>query len=704
MTSVCKPPTLYLPPSLPILQELVLPTPQPVTSLAGRTALHVPAWEKITSNQWTLQAIKGYKLDFKDQPQQSHKPQTVETRQQSKLISEEVQKLLEKGAIQEVTEDEEGFYSRLFLVPKKDGQMRPVINLRPLNQFLVHNHFKMEGMHVVRDLLLKNDWMTRIDLKDAYFTIPINPIHWKYLRFKWLARTYQFTCLPFGLASAPRVFTKILRPVVGFLRSKGIRCVIYLDDILLLEQDKSRLIEHTATTVLLLEALGFLVNYPKSALEPAQKLIFLGFTIDSVMKELSLPQEKMEVIVKEAKSILELQKISARSLAQLIGKMSAALLAIQPAPLHYRSLQNLKHIALKKKGYDGKIRLSLSARKDLEWWVHNLSEWNGRAIQAPDPTLVIETDASKKGWGAYSQGIMTGGCWNAQEAQLHINSLEMMAAFFAIKAFAKECQQITILLLTDNISVVAHINTMGGTKSQLLTSQVKDLWAWCLQRQISVTAQHLPGLDNVTADYLSRHLTDRTDWMLDPSIFQCLETIWGPLQVDLFATRFTRQLHRFYSWRPDPEAEATDALVQSWSNIRGYAHPPWCLISRVLLKVRSDKATTVLITPLWHTQAWFPTLLELLVDYPVLLPQVQQIIAPSPNCVGPVQETVPQLVAWKVSGKDSELERFQKELSTSSSVHGGRKPTQITIQHGGLGKAGVPHKVFVPFRQISQMC
>ena len=120
----------------------------------------------------------------------------------------------------------------------------------------------------------------------------------------------------------------------------------------------------------LLEALGLLVNYP-------QKLIFLGYTIDSVMKELSIPQEKMEVIVKEAKAILELQKSSARSLAQLIGKMSAALVAIQPAPLHYRSLLNLKHIALKKKGYDGKIGLSLSARKDLKWWVHNLSEWNG---------------------------------------------------------------------------------------------------------------------------------------------------------------------------------------------------------------------------------------------------------------------------------------------------------------------------------------
>ena len=157
IASVLKPPTLQLPPTLPILQDLALPTPQPVNRLAGRTAVHLPAWEKITSNQGTLQAVEGYKLEFKDQPQQSHRPQTVETRHQLRAISEEIQKLLEKGAIQEVSEDKEGFYSRLFLVPKKDGQMRPMINLRPLNQFLVHNHFKMEGMHVVRDLLQKND-------------------------------------------------------------------------------------------------------------------------------------------------------------------------------------------------------------------------------------------------------------------------------------------------------------------------------------------------------------------------------------------------------------------------------------------------------------------------------------------------------------------------------------------------------------------
>ena len=86
----------------------------------------------------------------------------LESHHKARAISEEIQKLTQKGARQEVNEDEEGFYSRLFLVPK-DGQMRLVNNLWPLNQFLFHNHFKMEGIHVVRDLQ-KNDWMTRMHI------------------------------------------------------------------------------------------------------------------------------------------------------------------------------------------------------------------------------------------------------------------------------------------------------------------------------------------------------------------------------------------------------------------------------------------------------------------------------------------------------------------------------------------------------------
>ena len=85
--------------------------------------------------------------------------------------------MLQKGAITEIpqVEAKQGFYSSLFLVPKKDGGMRPVINLKRLNEYVVPHHFKMEGIHILRDLLKRNDWMTKVDLKDAYFRSQFTP-------------------------------------------------------------------------------------------------------------------------------------------------------------------------------------------------------------------------------------------------------------------------------------------------------------------------------------------------------------------------------------------------------------------------------------------------------------------------------------------------------------------------------------------------
>ena len=223
--------------------------------------------------------------------------------------------------------------------------------------------------------------------------------------------------------------------------------------------------------------------------------------------------------------------------------------------------------------------MSLGARKDPALVGGKPSHLEWESSSRGEHRCSDRDRCLKNRLGSFLQGILTGGCWNAQEAELHINSLEMLAAFYAIKAFIKNCQGISVLLRMDNMSVVTYVNRMGGTRSPLLTAQAIDLWSWCLQRKITVAAQYIPGPENVTADYLSRHLRDRTDWVLEPTIFNCINSQLGPLQVDLFATRFSKQLPRFFSWRPDPEAEATDAFAQSWTNIQGFAHPPWCLIS-----------------------------------------------------------------------------------------------------------------------------
>jgi len=155
------------------------------------------------------------------------------------------------------------FISRLFLVEKGPGtgEFRPVINLKALNRFLPKEKFKMEGLHTARSLLRKGDYMMKLDLKD--YAVPIHPESRKYLRFQFKGTIYEFRCLPFGLSLAPRVFTRILCPIVAKLRSEGIRTVIYLDDLLLIHHQKDTLSEIFLYVRRLLSSLGFIVKLEK---------------------------------------------------------------------------------------------------------------------------------------------------------------------------------------------------------------------------------------------------------------------------------------------------------------------------------------------------------------------------------------------------------------------------------------------------------
>ena len=117
-----------------------------------------------------------------------------------------------KNAIESVY-NTKGFFSSMFTVPQKDGGWRPTINLKCLNAYLAVSHFKMEGIGSLKDVLQEGDFMGKIDLEDAYLSVPVHLEHRDFLKFSWRRKIYQFRPLPFGLATAPRVFTKILWPL-----------------------------------------------------------------------------------------------------------------------------------------------------------------------------------------------------------------------------------------------------------------------------------------------------------------------------------------------------------------------------------------------------------------------------------------------------------------------------------------------------------
>ena len=137
-------------------------------------------------------------------------------------------------------------------------------NLSTLNSFVRHHHFKIEDLKVVADSLRPLDFMCKIDLRAAYFSVPIHQVHQKLLLFHFRNVTYQFKCRPFCLTSAPWVFTKMLKPLIVYVRRLGLRICIYLDDMLILNSQREGAMRDAMLMLHLLENLRFVVNMQNS--------------------------------------------------------------------------------------------------------------------------------------------------------------------------------------------------------------------------------------------------------------------------------------------------------------------------------------------------------------------------------------------------------------------------------------------------------
>ena len=309
--------------------------------LTGRTSYFYDNWESINASSQVLNIISGYKIPFVKEPYQYHHPMTQANSDEERiLIEEEINNLLAKDAIEEIPMSELYYSSSMFLVAKKSGVKRPVLNLKPLNKFVPHQTFKMEGIHLLKDFLKPNYFMTKLDLSDAYYSIPIDKHSRRYLQFIFEGDIYQFKALVFGLNTAPRTFSKCMKPVVAFIRSKGILIIIHLDDILLAAQTY---VCQTNFVIDLLESLDFRINHEKSQLIPSQRIPFLGFVVDSTTMIIGLPLKKMVLIQSLAATLKESsQPVTLRSLSRFIGMCTATRLAVFQAPAHYRHLQFLK--------------------------------------------------------------------------------------------------------------------------------------------------------------------------------------------------------------------------------------------------------------------------------------------------------------------------------------------------------------------------
>ncbi len=278
------------PPAGSPLQDVVLTAQidtNPETSLERLVPLVEFLWKLLPNiSHWVLQTIrKGYQIQFGSRPPRFIGVLSTEVALQQVLAMEqEIKALLEKEAIEYVPHSnrETGFYSRHFIVPKKDGGLRPILDLRVLNVSVLKLKFKMLTLRQIVSQIISEDWFVTIDLKDAYFHISILPYHRKFLRFAFGGKAYQYRVLPFCLALSPRTFTKCVDAALVPLLLQGIRIMNYIDDWLILAQSHQLAVRHRDVVLAQMKKLGLRLNAKKSVLSPLQRTTFLGVIWDSM--------------------------------------------------------------------------------------------------------------------------------------------------------------------------------------------------------------------------------------------------------------------------------------------------------------------------------------------------------------------------------------------------------------------------------------
>ena len=321
----------------------------------------------------------------------------------------------------------------------------------------------------------------------------------------------------------------------------------------------------------------------------------------------------------------------------------------------------------------------------LKWWLQEDLYHQGIPLKIDPPSHTIFTDASLSGWGAHvePEGLLFHGVWTGDQSWLHINVLEMKAIFLSLSQAVHKVKNSTVLVSTDNTTVVAYIRHQGGTHSTELSEEVWSVLNLCLTHNIQLLVKHIPGMFNTLADRMSR--VDKpisTEWSLNQEIANKIFQIMDFPSIDLFATRLNHRLPLYVSPIPDQKALSIDALSMDWNRIHAYSFPPFHLIPAVINKIRLSQCKIVLIAPLWPDRPWFPELLSLLVSPPVFLPVIPNLLAQLKGMILHQNLGHLQLHAWELSNNHSEIDNFQAMLRSTSPKLEGYRLLKSMMQNG----------------------
>ena len=401
---------------------------------------------------------------------------------------------------------------------QKSGKFRLLHNLSyPYDDRSVNNNIPKDASTVsyssIKDAIhliqvcAPNAYMAKTDIADAFRLIPLHKSQHHLTGFCWEGEYYYDKCLPQGCSSSCRIFETFSTALKWILTNKNkINNVVkVLDDFLFVATSQKICHDYLEKFLILCSTLGIPI-VPHKTVWPVNKITFLGIELNSKVMMASLPEDKLITYSHDLVDTLVKNKVTLRDLKSLIGKLQFSTSVILPGRAFLRRLHDLT-IGITKPFYY--IRLTHEVKLDLETWHNFLHTFNGKTmIYEPSISdsecLHMYSDASKLGFGGTYGSSWIQGMWPPNWIPYHISILEFYPIYVLIYMFGAKIAGSKVIFHCDNEAVVVIINKQTS-KDKIIMSMVRPLVLTLLQHNISLTAQHIPGVDNILSDAISRY-------------------------------------------------------------------------------------------------------------------------------------------------------------------------------------------------------
>jgi hypothetical protein len=486
-------------------------------------------------------------------------------------------------------------------------KLRLIVNMIYVNDHLAKRVFKFEGLTDLADMSEKGDFSISYDLTSGYYHVPLHPDSRRFVGFQWKGVFYQYNCLPFGLSTAPWVFSKIIRELVMYWRAKGINILPYLDDLLFLICGYEEGIRLRSIIERDMRLAGLSINWDKSDNNPLQERIHLGFVVNLAEGLFKIPVIRWESLHKDIESILNSHngRVQARKLASVVGTIISMKLAWGPVTQLYT--RNLYHIINNVLSLNCWVDVTMEAFNELIFW-KDLPRLRFDSEIWPSTSglsIKVATDASDVGWGGH---IIHGGSFIAHEYFSHWESLqsstyrELLGVTRCLQSLVLQCQGKFVVLQTDAMNLLGIINR--GSSKLPLNTLARELFWFCIEFNIRLIIEWVPREENEVADEISKWLIPDDNAISIP-YFNMLNLRWGPHTCDLFSSNMNNLCSKFYSLHWCRDTSGVNCFGFDWSDDNCWIHPPFRIIGKIWRKLMRHGCKATIIIPLWTSSTWW---------------------------------------------------------------------------------------------------